>query len=129
MNGKNDFEFVVLLDAMINERSKVKDIVDENRTILEATNRTGENALRWFALKSCFDEVSFLRSLGSSIQPEALSEAVGLGNTMMVGLLLELDAEPDLVSCRGEMDSTINNLTSRQKNIIKNHFKDYGYKL
>lgn len=129
MNGEFEFEFGVLLDAMMNERHKVKDIVNGNRAILEATNRTGENVLRWFALENCFEEVSLLRSMGSSIQPVTLSEAVGMGNTMMVGLLFELGAEPDLVSCREEMNNHINKLTSRQKNIIKNHFKDYGYEI
>ena len=129
MNGEFEFEFGVLLDAMMNDRHKVKDIVSGNRAILEATNRTGENVLRWFALENCFEEVSLLRSMGSSIQSVTLSEAVGMGNTMMVGLLLELGGDPDLVSCRGEMNNHINDLTSRQKNIIKNHFKDYGYEI
>lgn len=129
MNGEIEFEFEVLLDAMINDRHKVKNIVNGNKSVLEATNRTGENVLRWFALENCFEEVSFLRSLGSPIQSVTLSEAVGMGNAMMVGLLLELGAEPDLVSCRGEINATLNELTSRQKNIIKKHFKDYGYEL
>jgi ankyrin repeat protein len=129
MNGEYDHEFAVLLDAVINEPHKVQAIVTGNRSILEATNRTGENALRWFSLENCFEQVRLLRSLGSSIQPEALSEAVGMGNAEMVGLLLELGAEPDLVSSSSELNSEFTNLSSRKKNIIKNHFRDYGYEL
>lgn len=129
MKGELDHEFQLLLDAMLNERYKVQDIVNGNRAILEATNRTGENVLRWFALENCLEEVSFLRSLGASIQPVTLTESVAMGNTLMVGLLLELGADPDLVSCRGQMKLAINGLSSRQKNIIKNHFKDYGYEI
>ncbi len=131
MNGEREYEFGLLFDAMINERHKVRDIVKSNRAVLESTNATGENVLRWFALENCFEEVSFLRTLGSSIQSVTLTEAVSMGNTMMVGLLLELGADPDLLSCREALNvnDKINKLTSRQKNIIKNHFKDYGYEI
>jgi ankyrin repeat protein len=129
MNGEYEYEFGVLLDAMINERHKVHDIVINNRAILEATNRVGENVLRWFALENCFEEVRMLRSLGSSIQPSALTEAVDMGNTRMVGLLLELGAEPDLDYCRSSLNFKLSKLSSRQKNIIRSHFRDYGYEL
>ena len=129
MNGEREYGFILLFDAMINERHKVKDIVKGNREILESTNATGENVLRWFALENCFEEVSFLRSLGSSIQPVTLTETIAMGNTRMVGLLLELGADPDLLTCREALNYKINKLTSRQKNIIKNHFKNYGYEI
>ena len=129
MNGEYDYEFGVLLDAMENEPHKVNAIVNADRSILEATNRTGENALRWFALENRFDEVRKLRSLGSTIQEQTLSEAVGMGNTEMVGLLMELGAEPNLTSCKEEMNRKFNQLTSRQKNIIKKHFQDFGFEI
>ena len=127
MLGEHDFW--VLLDAVRNEPHKVEAIVRSNREILNATNGIGENVLRWFAVENGMEEVSMLRSMGSPIQSAALSEAVGLGHTQMVGMLLELGAEPNLASCRSELNSKFNNLTSRQKNIISNHFKDYGFEI
>ena len=121
--------FWVLLDAVINEPHKVEAIVKNNRKILSATNGIGENVLRWFAVENGLDQVKMLRSLGSPIQSSALSEAVGLGHTRMVGMLLELGAEPDLVYCRNELNSKFNKLTKRQKHIISSHFRDYGYEL
>ncbi len=129
MNGEYEYEFGLLHDAMLNDLEKVRGIVNQDRSILEATNRTGENVLRWFALENCFDEVSFLRSMGSSIQSVTLNEAIEMGNTMMVGLLLELGVEPDIESCRSSLNSKFTNITSRQKNIVRNHLKDYGYEI
>lgn len=121
--------FWVLLDAVINEPHKVEAIVKSNREILEATNGIGENVLRWFAVENGIEEVAMLRSMGSSIQSAALSEAVGLGHTRMVGMLLELGAVPELSHCRNELNSKFNKLTKRQKHIIASHFRDYGYEL
>jgi len=129
MNGEYDFEFGILLDTLENEPHKVSAIVNSNPSILGATNRAGENALRWFALENRFEEVRKLRALGSSIQDEALSEAIALGNTEMVGLLFELGVEPDLITCRDEIRAKRNELTSRQKNIIRNHFRDFGHEI
>lgn len=129
MNGEYDFEFGILLDALENEPHKVSAIVNGSPSILEATNRAGENALRWFALENRFEEVRKLRALGSSIHDEALSEAIALGNTEMVGLLFELGVEPDLITCRDEIRAKRNELTSRQKNIIRNHFRDFGHEI
>ena len=129
MTEQCDYEFGLLLEAILREPEKIRDIVNSTPGILEATNCTGENVLRWCAVENYLDEVEMLRSLGSSIQPAALSEAVGLGYTFMVGLLLELGAEPDLVSCRRELSSKFNRLTKRQKHIICSHFRDYGYEI
>ena len=129
MDGVFEFGFGVLLEAMENEREKVRDIVKADRSILEATNRTGENVLRWYALENRFEEVSMLRSLGSSIQSVTITEAIEMGNTEMVGHLLELGGEPDLTSCRMALESEFSELTSRQKHIISGHLQDYGYEI
>ena len=127
MNGQYDFEFGVLLETVLKEPEKLNDIIRENPDILEAKNRAGENVLRWCALENLLDEVEVLRSFGSSIQSSALSEAICHGHTYMVSLLLELGAEPDLLSCRQELSSDM--LSSRERHIIKDHFKAYGYEL
>jgi hypothetical protein len=129
MNGEYEYEFGLLHDAMLNDREKARDIVIENRSVLEATNRTGENVLRWFALENCFEEVSLLRSMGSSIQPVTLTEAIEMGNTEMVGLLLELGVEPDIETCRMILRSKFVEITSRKKNIVRNHLKDFGFEI
>lgn len=92
-NGIYEPEFGRLHYAILHEPHKVEAIVLDNRSILESTNATGENVLRWCALENRFDDVELLRSLGSSIQSVTLCEAIDMGHSDMLLLLLELGGE------------------------------------
>lgn len=123
------FDFIQLFDGVMFEPHKVPDIVKENPDCLSAVNIIGENVLHYCVVENMVEEVRLLRSVGSPIPSYALSEAVGLGYTEMVGLLLELGVEPVLRSCKNELMYAKEKQGSRVANIISRHFADYGYEL
>jgi len=128
---EHNYDFYLLLDAVLNEPHKVKDIVVNNRGILDAENLSGENVLSWLALENHTEGVCLLRSLGSRIPPFTLCEAIQMGNTEMVILLLELgaDIEAEITSCQSAIENKIHNLSSKKKRLIRSYFKQYGHEI
>ncbi|WP_160015146.1 hypothetical protein [Pseudomonas sp. 8BK] len=131
MEFEHNYDFYLLLDAVLNEPHKVKDIVVKNRAILDAENLSGENVLCWLALENLIEGVSLLRSLGSKIPQFTLCEAIEMGNTEMVILLLELgaDIEAEISFCRSAIDNEIYNLSSKKKRLIRSYFEQYGHEI
>ena len=86
-------EFIRLLETILHDPENIINLVQAEPNLLEATNATGENALRWCALERRYEDVKLLRSMGSSIQHSALREAVDMGHVDMLSLLLELGGE------------------------------------
>ncbi|WP_415755743.1 hypothetical protein [Pseudomonas leptonychotis] len=131
MEFEHNYDFYLLLDAVLNEPHKVKDIVVSNRAILDAENLSGENVLSWLALENHVEGVCLLRTLGSKIQQFTLCEAIQMGNTEMVILLLELgaDIEAEITSCRSAIENKIFNLSSKKKRLIRRYFIQYGHEI
>ena len=129
MGGEYEHGFDVLLDAVLNEPHKVKDIVTKNREFLVATNGAGENVLAWLAVENHVEGVRLLRSVGSPIPAFALYEAIQAGNTEMIILLLELGAEIDIELCRSSLYNPIFGLNKKQRRLIESYFQQYGYKI
>ena len=127
-NGVYEPEFGRLLDAILEQPQSVKEIVRRNPESIEATNRAGENALRWCALENRFDDVINLRNLGSSIQSEALFEAIEHGNTDMLLLLLELGGTitPSDAASSLRIGKEFGDLSKRHAHIIISHLKAHG---
>ena len=128
----DDWKFWHLLDAVLHEPEKVSQIVSADRSVLEARNATGENVLRWLALENHFERVRLLRTLGSSIQEWAITEAIQHGHTEMVALLLELggdiggiDLEQHLSINRGWPEQR---LSSRETQVIRSYFEQFSYR-
>ncbi|MFT4907719.1 MAG: ankyrin repeat protein [Oleispira sp.] len=125
---RRNLGFEILLDALRRESpEKVTNIVKSDVSLLKQTNSIGENALTWCALELMYDQVELLRSLGSPIQEQALSEAIQHGNSDMVNLLLELggniseySAEQSIRIAKG-FDSG-----DRILHIMKSHLSAYG---
>ena len=126
--GEYEPEFGRLHDAVLLEPEKIRSIVRENPETLEATNRTGENVLRWCALENRFDDVKLLRSLGSSIQEASLTEAIEMGNTDMLLLLLELGGQilPSRAESSIRLGKEFGGLSSRQAHICQTHLRSFG---
>ncbi|WP_444935410.1 hypothetical protein ACJJIW_13195 [Microbulbifer sp. JMSA004] len=99
----------------------------DDPSILEQTNSIGENVLTWCALELKYEEVELLRSLGSPIQEQAVSEAIQHGNSDMLLLLLELGGDissysaSQCIRIAGNFGSD-----SRKLHIIKSHLESYG---
>lgn len=119
--------FDILLDAVLYEPHKVKDIVVENRDCLWAVNNSGENVLHWLAVENHTEGVSLLRSFGSPIPDYALVHAIEAGNLEMVILLLELGVTPNLDACRASISNPIWELSDKIKRIIRSYFEQYGH--
>lgn len=125
-------EFGLLLDAVLNEPYKVKDIVTDNPEVLYETCWAGENVLHWLAIENHIEGIELLRSLGSPIPEFALIHAVEHGNTETVILLLELGAElNEYVSntCSRALKTNSFAISSRKIRLIKNYFKQFGYEI
>jgi ankyrin repeat protein len=119
--------FGVLLDTVLYEPHKVKDIVAKDRSVLVATNHSGENVLAWLALENHLEGVKLLRKLGSPIPDFALYEAIQSGHTDMVILLLELGAEVSLGTCSNSLHNKLFRLSKKKKRLIQSYFQQYGY--
>lgn len=127
--GEYEHEFGLLLDAVLHEPQKVRSIVAANRDILSATNRCGENVLKWLAVENHVEGVTLLRSLGSSIPESALWEAMQMGHTDMVILLLELGAEVDVEVCKRTLSSKLWGLDKKKIRLMTSYLKQFGYEL
>jgi hypothetical protein len=127
--GEYDPEFGRLLDAVLREPHKVRDIVTDNRDILWATNRVGENVLAWLCVENHFEGVKLLRSLGSPIPDFSLWEAIQAGQTEMVILLLELGVAVDIEVCRSSLHNPFFHLDKKNKRLITSYFSQYGYEI
>jgi hypothetical protein len=119
--------FGVLLDAVLYEPHKVKDIVAKDRSVLVATNHIGENVLAWLAVENHLEGVKFLRKLGSPIPDFALYEAIEHRHTDMVILLLELGAEVSLGACSNSLHNKLFGHGKKTKRLIQSYFHQYGY--
>jgi len=122
-------DFDILLDAVLNEPHKVKDIVNSNRECLRAVNYSGENVLHWLAVENRTEEVELLRSLGSPIPEFALVHALEAGHTEMVILLLELGADPNIETCKNSLNNPIWELRKKTKRLMRSYFKQYGHEI
>ena len=125
-------EFGLLLDAVLNEPHKVKDIVTANPEVLYETCWAGENVLHWLAIENHTEGIELLRSLGSPIPEFALIHAVEHGHTETVILLLELGAElNEYVSntCGKALKTNAFGMPEKNVRLIKSYFKQYGYEI
>ena len=107
VDSSKSHDFDILLDAVLNEPHKVKDIVVKNRDCLRAVNYTGENVLHWLAVENRTEDVKLLRSLGSPIPELAFEDALEGGNIEMVILLLQLGASPNISMCNNSFSFTV----------------------
>ena len=124
--------FGLLLDAVLMEPHKVRDIVSENPEVLYETCWAGENVLHWLAIENKHEEIRLLRSLGSPIPEFALIHAVEHGNTETVIALLELGAElNEYVSntCSRSLKSNYFGMSDKKVRLIKRYFKQFGYEI
>ncbi|MEZ5590995.1 MAG: hypothetical protein R3F53_09950 [Gammaproteobacteria bacterium] len=129
LDKQKSYEFDVLLDAILYEPHKVKEIVAANRDCLWAVNYSGENVLHWLAVENHTEGVELLRSLGSPIPEFALIHALEAGHTEMVILLLELGANPNIETCKRSLDNPLWELSSKTKRIMRSYFKQYEYEI
>ncbi|WP_339068230.1 ankyrin repeat domain-containing protein [Teredinibacter turnerae] len=123
-------EFGLLLDAVMNERNKVKDIVTDNPEVLYETCWAGENVLHWLAIENHTEGIKLLRSLGSPIPEFALIHAVQHGHAETVILLLELGAElNEYISntCSRCLKTNSFGVSAKKIRLIKSYFKQFGY--
>ncbi len=128
-NGEFEPEFGRLLDAILLENAEtLVAIVEDAPEVLEATNRAGENVLRWCALENRYDDVRLLRSLGSEIQEAALWEAIEMGHTDMLVLLLELGGNTTASQARASIRLGVEfgSLSRRKAHIVRSHLNAYG---
>ena len=93
------------------------------------TDGCSENFLHYLAIEDNTEGMALLRSLGSSIPQFALTHALELGYTKMVKLLLELAAEPDLMSCQNTLNNEIFELSEETKKLMRSYFSRYDYEL
>ncbi len=122
-------DFDILLDAVLNEPYKVKDIVTANRECLRAVNYSGENVLHWLAVENHTEGVAQLRSLGSPLPEFALVHALEAGHTEMVILLLQLGAEPNIEICKRSMNNSLWGLNKKTKRLMRSYFSQYGHEI
>lgn len=122
-------DFDVLLDAVLNEPHKVRNIVSANRECLRAVNYSEENVLHWLAIEYHTEGVTLLRSLGSPLPEFALIHALEAGHTEMVILLLELGAEPNIEICKNSLNNPIIGLSKKTKQILQSYFVQYGFEI
>src|SRR5690606_38157315 len=123
------YEFDVLLDAVLCEPHKVRDIVTANRECLWAVNYSGENVLHWLAVENHTEGVALLRSLGSPIPDFALIHALQAGHTEMAILLLELGANPNTAICERSLENPLWELSDKTKRIMRSYLKQYSDKI
>jgi len=123
------YDFDVLLDAVLYETHKVKDIVVANRECLRAVNYSGENVLHWLAVENHTEGVALLRSLGSPLPEFALIHALEAGHTEMVILLLELGADPNVEICKRSLSNPLWELNDKTKRLMRSYFRQYGHEL
>jgi len=118
--------FIRLLDAVLNEPHKVRDIVVHDPEILYETDWAGENVLHWLAVENKHEEIKLLRSLGSPIPRYALIHAVEHGHLETVITLLELGAEfiPEEIE-KAILCKDFHN-SEKKRSILKSYFKQYG---
>ena len=124
--------FGILLDAVLNEPHKVRDIVTDNPEILYETCWAGENVLHWLAVENKTEGIELLRSLGSPIPAFALINAVEHGHTETVILLLELGAEiNEYISstCSRSLKRNSFKISDKKIGLMKSYFKQYGYEI
>ena len=121
--------FDILLDAVLHEPHKVKDIATKNREFLESKNYTGETVLHWCAVENRTDDIELLRSLGASIPSFALIEALESGHTETAILLLELGVEVDALTCKRALERNMFNLNAKTVKIMKSYFQQYGHEI
>lgn len=125
-------EFGLLLDAVLNEPHKVRDIVSDNPEILYETCWAGENVLHWLAIENHTEGIELLRSLGSPIPEFALIHAVEQGNTETVILLLELGAELNEYianTCSRSLKINSFEISDKKIRLMKSYFKQFGYEI
>ncbi|MCG8093989.1 MAG: ankyrin repeat domain-containing protein [Candidatus Thiodiazotropha endolucinida] len=121
--------FGVLLDAVLYEPHKVKDIVTSNPEILYETCWAGENVLHWLAVENKHEEIRLLRSLGSPIPRFALVDAVEFGHLETIITLLELGCEVQLSYCKKALEQNESNFSKRKISIIKSYFSQFGFEI
>lgn len=121
--------FGVLLDAVLYEPHRVKDIVTSNPEILYETCWAGENVLHWLAVENKHEEIRLLRSLGSPIPRFALVDAVELGHLETIITLLELGCEVQLSYCKKALERNEGNFSKRKISIIKSYFRQFGFEI
>lgn len=121
--------FGVLLDAVLNEPHKLKDIIEDNPEILYETCWVGENALHWLAIENRFEEIKLLRKFGSPIPRYALVHAVDAGHLETIITLLELGAEVIPSEITPAINCQYFNKSKRTKQIIRSYFKQFGYEV
>ena len=122
---EHNFEFYRLLDAVLKDPEKVPDIVRDEPEILKQTNFSGETVLVWLALENHFSGVKLLRSLGAKIPHQALYEAVDMGHTDMVALLLELGADKHGWDYEKVLTNPHSNLSKEVRADIRTYLKSY----
>ena len=118
--------FTRLLDAVLCEPHKVKDLVVSDPGIVYETCWAGENVLHWLAIENRYEEIEILRNLGSPIPRFALIHAVEHGHTETVIKLLELGAEfvpyeiEKAINCNHYYNS------KKKRQLMKSYFMQYG---
>ena len=122
---------MILLDAVVNEPGKVPEIVRADPDILDgATSAVGETVLHFLAVENHVEGIKLLRNLGASIPDHALYEAISLGHTETVALLLELGADPTRSQSEVEIERPENTgLDRRTKQLLRSYLDQYGYTL
>lgn len=129
LDRQTSHDFDILLDAVLYEPHKVKDIVVANRDCLRAINYTGENVLHWLAVENHTEGVALLSSLGSPIPEFALIHALQAGHTEMVILLLELGATPNTETCKNSLNNPLWKLSDKTKRLMRSYLKQYGHEI
>ena len=129
VDGCKSHDFDILLEAVLYEPHKVKDIVISNRECLRAVNYSGENVLHWLAVENHTEGVALLRSLGSPLPEFALIHALEAGQTEMVILLLELGADPNIEICKRSLNNSLWELSDKTKRLMRSYFKQYGHEI
>ena len=121
--------FGLLLDAVLIEPHKVRDIVSNNPEVLYETCWVGENVLHWLAVENKHEEIRLLRSLGSPIPRYALVEAVEHGHAETIIALLELGAEVIPSEITRALNNHYFDHSKKTKSLIKRYFKQFGYEI
>ncbi|WNZ58209.1 hypothetical protein QT397_13005 [Microbulbifer sp. MKSA007] len=121
--------FGLLLDAVLNEPQKVRDIISENPEVLYETCWVGENVLHWLAVENKHEEIRLLRSLGSPIPVYALVEAVEHGHTETIIALLELGAEVIPSDITRALENTYFSHSKKKKSLIRRYFRQFGHEV
>ncbi|MGA4634073.1 hypothetical protein ACPA5B_09325 [Pseudomonas solani] len=122
------YAFERLFDAVWLEPHRLNKLLAAERSLVMATDWTGENVLHWMAVENRVREIELLRALGSPIPPYALIEAMDLGHCETVILLLELGVEVNLTSCRNAF-AVSSYLPPHKRRLIRSYFQQYGHDL